>query len=105
MIIYLSGKITGDDDYEAKFAKEEQKLRNDGHIVLNPASLPEGLPQDKYLPICMSMLDAADAIYMLDDWLESKGAIIERDYAVYQGKEVFDSYTLKIYKLLGEVTK
>ena len=43
MKIYISGKITGDRRYKAKFREVEKKLAAAGHIVLNPATAPEGL--------------------------------------------------------------
>lgn len=36
MKIYISGKITGDRRYKAKFREVEKKLAKAGHIVLNP---------------------------------------------------------------------
>lgn len=45
MKIYISGKITGDRRYKAKFREVEKKLAAAGHIVLNPATAPEGLPE------------------------------------------------------------
>lgn len=35
MKIYISGKITGDKHYKAKFREAEKKLTAAGHIVLN----------------------------------------------------------------------
>lgn len=43
MKIYIAGKITGDENYREKFAKAQAELEKDGHIVLNPSVLPEGL--------------------------------------------------------------
>ena len=34
--IYISGKITGTDDYKDRFLKAEQNLSKRGFIVLNP---------------------------------------------------------------------
>ena len=34
--IYISGKITGTADYEAKFAAAEKKLEEQGYLVINP---------------------------------------------------------------------
>ena len=36
---YLSGKITGDDDYRIKFEKAEKLLTQKGYKVLNPISM------------------------------------------------------------------
>ena len=49
MKIYISGKITGDRRYKAKFREVEKKLAAAGHIVLNPATAPEGLRPVDYM--------------------------------------------------------
>ena len=74
--------------YRLKFAKVQKMLENKGHIIINPAMLPVGLDNDKYMPICLSMIDGADAIYLFNNWEHSKGALLEKSYAEYQGKEV-----------------
>ena len=43
MKIYIAGKITGDQGYQAKFQRAATGLRMCGNIVLNPADLPEGM--------------------------------------------------------------
>ena len=56
----------------------------------NPPALAVGsVNEDAYMPICLSMLDAADAIYMLRGWENSDGAKLEKSYAEYQGKTVY----------------
>ena len=57
------------------------------YAVLNPATLPDDLPADRYMPICLSMVQAADIICMLPGWSQSRGANIELDFAKYQGKD------------------
>jgi hypothetical protein len=37
--IYISGKITGDDDYRAKFIRAWNKLFDAGYYPVNPAML------------------------------------------------------------------
>lgn len=89
MIVYLSGSISGClDTYKTKFAEAEKFCRELGYIVINPAVLPHGLEPDRYMPICLAMLDAADAIFMIKGWGESRGAALELAYAEYQGKLV-----------------
>ena len=89
MTIYIAGKMTGmPDKGRATFAREAERLRKAGHIVLNPAELPDGMPGANYMPICLAMVGVADAVYALDNWTESKGATIEVRYAIYQGKQI-----------------
>lgn len=90
MILYIAGKMTGlPDKGRAKFTAAAERLRDNGHIVLNPAELPEGMPSDRYMPICLAMVAAADAVYALDNFMQSYGAQVEIGFAKYQGKPVF----------------
>ena len=43
MKIYIAGKIAGDRRYRAKFREAAKALEAAGHVVLNPATLPDGL--------------------------------------------------------------
>lgn len=93
-IIYIAGKMRGLPDYgRPRFYEAAAMLESKGYIVLNPAALPVGMPDEKYMPICLSMLEAADSIYMLDGWLTSSGANVELAYALLQNKDVlFEGY-------------
>lgn len=86
--IYIAGKINGLKNYKEKFNAAEKKLLREGHICMNPAILPEGFPYESYLPICISMLNQCDSIYMLDNWKDSKGAQFELEYAKIIEKKV-----------------
>lgn len=88
MKIYIAGKITGEPNYKEKFDIAATSLEAQGHIVLNPAELPEGMLPADYMRICFAMIDTADAIYLLKDWYSSSGASIERNYAMYTGKSI-----------------
>lgn len=91
MIVYLSGKMTGLEDMGRGYFKEKTKeYEHKGNIVINPGILPLGLKGESYMPICLAMLDAADAVVMLDGWDGSAGANLEKDYAIYNGKGVYD---------------
>ena len=87
MKVYIAGKITGDPGYRDKFAAAEIQLGGQGHTVLNPAELPEGMAPADYMRICFAMIDVADAVVFLPDAAESAGARLERAYCEYIGKE------------------
>jgi hypothetical protein len=90
MIIYISGKMTGVENFNRdKFNSMADKLKELGHIPLNPAVLPDGLDYNEYIRIDLCILRAADAILMLDDWEDSKGAIMEKKYAEFLNLKVF----------------
>ena len=43
MKIYIAGRITGNPHYKAQFKATAAMLQEEGHTVLNPAELPEGM--------------------------------------------------------------
>lgn len=88
MKIYLAGKISGDPDYKAKFARAAEELEDMGHTVLNPVALPEGMTSQDYMQLCTQMLFAADEAAFLPDWPTSAGAGIEYQICIYIGKPV-----------------
>lgn len=88
MKIYIAGKITGNENYREKFAKAQAELEKDGHIVLNPAVMPEGMTKSEYMKLCFAMIDIADEVYLLPGWQDSEGARLEEHYCRYIGKFV-----------------
>ena len=44
--------------------------------------MPEDTTWDEYMKVSLTLLQMADAIYMLDGWEDSKGARQEYDMAV-----------------------
>lgn len=88
MKYYISGKITGDPDYQKKFFEAETVLREQGHSVYNPARLPEGWSPGEYMSVNLPALMASEVIYLLPDWRDSPGARIEFQLAVYAEKRI-----------------
>jgi nucleoside 2-deoxyribosyltransferase len=84
MIVYLAGKIKGNKNYKKEFKEAEKKLKEKGHIVLNPAKLPKEMGDYHYMPICLAMIEQADWLVTIDD-KDSDGVKIEKKYADYQG--------------------
>lgn len=88
-IVYIAGPMRGLPDLgRAIFNQAEERLKARGYLVLNPARLPVGMPQERYMPICLAMLEAADTVCTLPGWQHSQGARLELDYACMQGKNV-----------------
>lgn len=87
-IVYLTGKVNGDPFYRGKFVKAERIWKDLGYSVMSPAYLPQGIPEENYLAICLRMIDACDTICLLPDWLESESAIYELGYAATKNKIV-----------------
>lgn len=92
-MIYISGGITGDPDYESHFGNAERMLSNNGEDVVNPArilqDMPSGLSWARYMDVALDLLRLCDSVYMLRGWEKSYGAQVEYYYAMGCGKPVF----------------
>lgn len=88
MKVYIAGKVRGLKNYREKFKEAEDKLKEKGYVILNPAKLPEGMDAEDYMKICIPMLEVADSIYLLNNWRNSEGAKVEKAYAELQGKKI-----------------
>ncbi|EKK0430642.1 DUF4406 domain-containing protein, partial [Escherichia coli] len=50
--VYIAGPMTGYKNFNREaFHKAEEELKREGHTVLNPAVLPDGLTQPHYMDI------------------------------------------------------
>jgi hypothetical protein len=90
--IYISGKITGTDNYIERFNIAEDKMIKQGYETVNPATLLDHLPptttHKEYMHVSYSLLDICDGIYLMDGWKDSVGAVLEYDYALEKGMVV-----------------
>ncbi len=90
--IYISGAITGTDDFMERFAKAQKELEEQGYSVVNPAAVNSMLPEDtnyeEYMSMSFLMLDMCDSIYMLNGWSKSCGANREYGYAIAMDKTI-----------------
>lgn len=92
-IVYISGKITGNDNYKSEFQEAENFLTELGYIVINPAEIDEivkcsELDRAEIMSICYRLVDISDAIFMIGGWQKSRGANEELSYARSLGKKV-----------------
>ena len=116
MRIYISGKISGLplDMVQERFDDAESLLSELGFDVVNP--MKNGLdPNEKWIKhLCkdIELLDSCDAIYMMDNWVESRGARHEYNFAMIENKDIWfesnvisqDKEVLRIQNAIYEVT-
>lgn len=94
--IYISGPITGTEDYLKRFKEAEEKLKKQMPKAdfINPAGVMAGLPESttwkEYMDIAIRLLDMCDGIYMLENWKDSTGASIEYGYAMAMDKFILN---------------
>lgn len=85
-VIYISGKVTGDENYKKKFKEAEEKIKKmyPAAEIVNPtaADFPDTYDWADCMRECMHMLKKCNSIYFIDDWQESAGACIERATAL-----------------------
>lgn len=99
--IYVAGKISGlpRKKVVAKFNRARKSLLclDKTVNVFLPTVLPDlaDVSHADYLHVCFSMIDVCTHVYMLSDWMKSKGAIMEFLYASAKGKTImFEGDTL-----------
>ena len=101
MIVYISGKITDNENYKQDFQKAEMWLALNDIIPLNPARLNESFPNltyQQYMLLDYELIKMADAIYMIGGWQDSKGACAELTFAKSLGKEIIYQKHYKEFK-------
>lgn len=94
MKIYVSLPITGIPIEEAKQKADsvKRKLSELGHNVVTPFDVcpEENKPYSYYMGKDIETIIDSDAIFLCDDWIESKGCMLEYYAARIYGKIVYD---------------
>lgn len=91
-IAYVSGKVTGlpEAEVSAKFQLKQDELEAGGYAVFNPAEwIPIKCDWKTAMRVCVAILPVCESIWMLKDWMESKGACEERRIAEKLGLTIF----------------
>lgn len=87
--VYIAGPMSNlPDNNRGAFNDVASLLRHAGFVVLNPAILPDGLSQQEYMQIDLTMLMIADTVVLLDGWQNSPGAVTEYHLAYKLAKEI-----------------
>lgn len=80
MILYVAGPMTGKPDKNRlAFAEAESNLVAFGHTVLTPWSVEGDGSQtwEWYMREALKLMLQAEGVALLDDWQESRGALLE----------------------------
>lgn len=99
MIVYIAGKVTGLPIIEVthKFGHAQKMLEDEGFEVINPLAVVSekadgwSTPWHQAMRVCIAELMRADAVYVVGEIWDSKGALIECGTAIYVGILVTDS--------------
>lgn len=90
MKIYISGQITGLENFAQIFKQAETDLLLEGHEIINPVELNHDHDKswESYMKEDIKAMCDCDAIYLLKNWIYSRGAKIEKQIAEYLGMQI-----------------
>lgn len=100
-VVYISGPISGVEEYKKNFAEAENILFAAGMIAINPAYMPEGLAYDDYFPTCYAQIGISNALCFLSGYDKSTGAAREAKRAQWNKKEYW-MFTLEQFYFFEE---
>jgi hypothetical protein len=109
-VIYVAGKYTGDIESNIKLAREYSiKIWEIGFTAFTPHLNSSHFDDDcnctwkDYMIAYLEILSRCDAIFMLPGWEDSKGALMEYNFAKENNIEIF--YKLEDLEKLDELSK
>ena len=92
--VYICGKVTGLPYHEVtrKFGEAHLKLLQQGYLPVNPLAVVNDwhMPWEQAMRLCIKALMDCDAVYLLHDWQQSKGAKVEHQICMQVGIAVFN---------------
>lgn len=93
MRVYISGPMSGREELnKAGFQNAAEYLRNQGHEVYSPWEHWDAHPNETdegYKKSDIYNIIDAQAVYMLEGWETSPGAITEHRLAVWLGRKIY----------------
>ena len=93
--IYIAGKVTGEPVHSTalKFAMAKKEVESLGFEAINPIELVGDFrtPWDTAMRICIKALMDCDAVVLLPDWANSKGAMFEHEIAERLEMPIFNA--------------
>lgn len=90
MKVYISGPITGNENYVYEFKQREKELFESGYKPVSPVTSGRLLKKklgrepswEEYIEDALKVLKDCEGINFLPGWEKSRGAKIEHDFAV-----------------------
>lgn len=90
--IYIAGKVTGEPIAECtmKFGTAQKQIEKMGHEAINPLAVVGSWDTEwqTAMRLCLKAMIDCDAIYLIGDWFNSRGAVIELQLAQELGIQV-----------------
>lgn len=96
MKIYIAGKVSGEPIAECtmKFGAAQKEIEAKGHEAVNPLAVVNDWKAtwETAMRKCLKTLMDCDAIYLLDDFIDSPGARFEKEIALRLGMPIYHEY-------------
>ncbi len=91
MKIYIAGKYTGDPQATEKFRHYQnliQRMFPQATVITPIDFVPSSTNWSEAILMCLQMIATVDLVVMLPDWVRSRGARIEREFAEGLNKRI-----------------
>ena len=87
-VVYISGAISSDPNYQEKFASAQMVLESLGYHVISPTMIPPYLAEDEHMDIDIVLVSVCDTLCLLPDWTKSNGSHTEYEHASDNRKRI-----------------